>query len=132
MNFSVWLGQFVTKPGIDCESRRDLIRVLHVPVRIVAANTARKVADPLQEDDRLPGEEAGERVCNWEWHKDEEAVRRDPLQHVDLLMLVPSPEFQLVFASHPAQGSGVIEDISRRTPAVETPGRGARFGRCFF
>ena len=92
-------------------SRRDLIRILHVPVSVVAANAAREIADALQEDDRLPNEEAGERVRHREGHEYEEAVGGDPLQHVDLLMLVSAAEFQLVLAAHPAQRRGVIEDI---------------------
>ena len=93
------------------KSRRDLIRILHVPVRIVAANIAREIADTLQEDDRLPGEEAGECVRYREWREYEEPVGCDPLQHIDLLMLVSAAEFQLVLAAHPAQRSGVIEDV---------------------
>ena len=40
-----------------------------------------------------------------------EAIGCDPLQHVDLLILVSAAEFQLVLAANPAQRSGVIEDI---------------------
>ena len=111
MNFGIRDGQLVTQSGIDRESRRDLIRILHVQVRIVAANTAREIADALQEDDRLPGEEAGERVRNREWREYEEAVGRNPLQHVDLLMLISSAEFHCVLAAHPAHRSGVIKDV---------------------
>src|ERR1700722_7375026 len=91
--------------------RRDLIRILHVPVPIVAANTAREIADALQEDDRLAREEGGERVRYRERCEYEEAVGRDPLQHVDLLTLVAAAEFQLVLAAHPAQRCREIVDI---------------------
>src|SRR5450631_2450902 len=91
--------------------RRDLIRILHVRVPIVAANTAREIADALQENDRLPGEEAGERVRYRERREYKEAVGRDPLQHVDFLALVAATEFQLVLAAHPAQRCGEIVDI---------------------
>src|ERR1700752_555660 len=101
MNFGVRVGQVVTQSGIDCESRRGLIRILHVQIRIVAANATREVADTLKEDDWLPGEEAGERVRYWKWREYEEAVGRNPLQHVDLLTLVPAAEFQRVPAAHP-------------------------------
>src|ERR1700733_8728824 len=111
MNFDVRFGQLVTQSGIDRESRRDLIRILHIPVRVVAANTARKIANTLQENHRLPGKEAGECVRYREWLEYEEAVARNPLQHVDLLMLESAAELQLMFAVHPAQRSGVIEDI---------------------
>ena len=82
-----------------------------VPVRIVAANAAREIADALQEDDRLSGEEAGESIRDREGCEDEEAVGRDSLQHVDVLMLVSAAEFQLVLAAHPAERCGVVEDI---------------------
>ena len=111
MNFGVRFGQFVTQSRIDCESRRDLIRILHVQVRIVAANAAGEIADTLQEDDRLPGEKAGERVRYREWREYEEAVGRNPLQHVDLLTLLSAAEFQRVLAVHPGQGSGVVKDV---------------------
>src|SRR3984957_20134328 len=91
--------------------RRDLIRILHVRVSIVAANTAREIADALQEDDRLPGEEACERVRYRERREYEEAVGRDPLQHVNLLTLVAAAKFQVVLAVHPAQRCGEIVDI---------------------
>src|ERR1700722_7292014 len=111
MNFGIRFGQLVTQSGIDGEMRRDLIRILHVHVPIVTANTAREIADALQEDDRLPKEEAGECVRHRERHENEEAVGRDPLQHVDLLTLVAAAEFQLVLAAHPAQRCGEIVDI---------------------
>src|ERR1700689_5347921 len=91
--------------------RRDLIRVLHVPVPIVAANTAREIADALQEDHGLPSEEAGECVCDRERREYEETVGRDPLQHIDRLALVSAAEFQLVLAAHPAQRSRQVVDI---------------------
>src|SRR5450631_4380869 len=91
--------------------RRHLIRILHVHVPIVAANTAREIADALQEDNRLPKEEAGECVRYRERHEYKESVGRDPLQHVDLLTLVPAAEFQLVLAAHPTQRCGEIVDI---------------------
>src|ERR1700722_2977264 len=111
MNFGIRFGQLVTQSGIDGEMRRDLIRILHVPVPIVAANTAREIADALQEDDRLAREEAGERVCYRKGREYEEAVGRDPLQHVDLLTLVAAAKFQLVLAVNPAQRCGEIVDI---------------------
>src|SRR5271163_4090795 len=91
--------------------RRDLIRVLHISVRTVAANTARKIADALQEDHGLPSEKAGECICDRERLEHEEAVARDPLQHIDLLALVSAAEFQLVLAAHPAQRSRQVVDI---------------------
>src|ERR1700691_6147290 len=91
--------------------RRDPIRVLHVPVPIVAANTAREIADALQEDHGLPSEEAGECICNRERREYEEAVGRDPLQYIDLLTLVSAAEFQFVLAAHPGQRSRQIIDI---------------------
>ena len=111
MNFGVRFRQLVTQSGIDCESGCGSIRILHVPVRIVAANAAREIADTLEEDDRLPGEEAGECVCYWEWREDKEAVGRDTLQHVDVLMLIPAAKFELMLAVYPTQRCGVIEDI---------------------
>src|ERR1700744_3789204 len=111
MNFGIRFGQLVTQSGIDGEVRRDLIRILHVPVRIVAANTAREIADALQEDDRLTCEEAGERVRYRKRREHKEAVGRDPLKDVDLLTLVATAEFQLVLATHPAQRPGEIVDI---------------------
>ena len=94
-----------------CSSDLDFIRILRVPVRIVAANTAREIADTLQEDDRLPGKKASECVCYWERLEYEEAVGRDPLQHIDLLMLVSAAEFQRVLTTHPSQRSRVVEDV---------------------
>src|ERR1700689_1429299 len=91
--------------------RRDLIRVLHIPVPIVAANTAREIADALQEDHGLPSEEAGECICDRERLEYEEAVGRDALQHIDLLALVSAAEFQLVLAAHPGQRSRQVVDI---------------------
>src|ERR1700678_4443801 len=91
--------------------RFDPIRVLHVPVPIVATNTAREIADALQEDHGLPSEEAGECICDGERREYEEAVGRDPLQHIDLLALVSAAEFQLVLAAHPAQRSRQVVDI---------------------
>ena len=105
------IGQLVAQSRIDRESRRDFVGILHVPVRIVAANIAREIADTLQEDDRLPGEEAGERVRYREWREYEEAVGCDPLQYIDLLILVSAAEFQLVLAAYPAQRSREIEDV---------------------
>ena len=78
---------------------------------MVAANIARKIADTLQEDDRLPGEETGERVSYREWREYEKAVGCDPLQHVDLLILVSAAKFQRVLTTHPTQRSRVIEDV---------------------
>ena len=43
--------------------------------------------------------------------KYEEAVGRNPLQHVDLLILVSATKFQRVLAANPAQRPGVIKDI---------------------
>src|SRR3984885_5483390 len=103
MNFGVRFWQFVTQSRIDRESRRDLIRILHVQVRIVAPNATGEIADTLQEDDRLPGEKAGERVRYREWREYEEAIGRNPLQHVDLLTLISAAEFQCVLAAHPGQ-----------------------------
>src|ERR1700751_2067059 len=108
MNFGVRFGQVVTQSGIDCESRRDLIRILYVQVRIVAANATREVADTLQEEDRRPGEEDGARVRYWKGREYEEAVGREPLQHVDLLALISATEFQRVPAAYPGQRTGVI------------------------
>ena len=104
-------GQLVAQSGIDRESGRGLVGILHVSVCIVAANMAREITDTLQEDDRLPGEKAGERVCYREWREYEEAVGCDPLQHVDLLMLISAAKLELIFAAHPAQRCGVIEDV---------------------
>src|ERR1700677_718682 len=91
--------------------RRDLIRVLHIPVRIVAANTAGKIADALQEDHGLSSEEAGECICDREGREYKEAVGRDPLQRIDLLALVSAAEFQFVLAAHPGERSRHIVDI---------------------
>ena len=102
MNLGVWERQLVAQSRIDGDSRRDLICILHVCIRIVAANAAREIADTLQEDDRLAGEETGERIGYREWLEYEEAVGRDPLQHVYLLMLISASEFQRVLAVYPA------------------------------
>src|SRR5271165_3369498 len=91
--------------------RLDPIRVLRVPVAIVAPNAAREIADALQEDHGLPSEEAGECICDRERLEYEEAVGRDPLQRIDLLALVSAAEFQLVLAAHPAQRSRQVVDI---------------------
>src|SRR5271170_944690 len=91
--------------------RLDPIRVLHVPVRIVAANTAREITDALQEDHGLPSEEAGKCICDRERREYEEAVGRDPLQHIDPLVLVSAAEFQFVLAAHPAQRTRQVVDI---------------------
>src|SRR3984957_12201636 len=111
MNFGIMIGQLVTQSGIDGEMRRDLIRILHVPVRIVAANTTREIADALQEDDRLTCEEAGECGRYRKRREHKEPVGRDPLKNVDFLTLVATAEFQLVLATHPAQRPGEIVDI---------------------
>src|SRR5450755_185271 len=109
--FGVRHGQFVAQSGIDCESRAELVRILHVRVRLVAANIAREIADTLQKDDRLPSEETGESVSNRERREYEKAVGCDPLQHVDLLILVSAAKFQRVLPTHPTQRSRVVEDV---------------------
>ena len=74
----------------------DLPSVLTVQVKRLAAQSPVKVPPSLQKNYRLAKEEARKRVAERECRKYKEAVRRDALQHVNLVVLITAAELNLV------------------------------------
>src|SRR6185312_12702790 len=112
LDLGVGERQIITQAKVQGEPRGRLERILDIRVHGISPDTAFKITQALQKDDRLAKQEAGERIGYDGWRREnKEAIAGDALQRVDLEALVSASEFELVTAAHPAQRTGDVVSI---------------------
>ena len=88
-----------------------LKRVLRIQIEIVSAKAARRIAAALQEQNRLPNQEARECIVDRRRREHKESVRRDAEQHVDLIVTISAAKFEFVAAVNPGHRAGNVEIV---------------------
>src|SRR5260221_12073374 len=110
-DFGVRERNFVTQAVVQSKARIDFERILRVDVEVISAQAAPKISATLQEENRLSDFKTRKRVCNRRIHENQNAIARDSLQHVDLIVTVAASEFHFVASANPGERTVQIESV---------------------